>query len=66
MSALVLLEEVLSDCNIGYQLKEEQKEVIVNAVHGCHTFVLLPTGFGKSDCFGLVGPLLDKVSRWEC
>ena len=46
---------------LPYQLKEEQLRLISAAAQGHHTLGILPTGFGKSVCFALVGPLLDHV-----
>ena len=48
---------------LSYKLREQQKTIIEFAVKQQHVFGLLPTGFGKSDCFGLISPILDKVRK---
>ena len=37
--------------SIGYVLKEEQLQVIVQFVLGRDVFAVLPTGYGKSLCY---------------
>ena len=49
--------------NFPYNLKNEQVDVIDNILHGKSIFAILPTGFGKSDCFALPPLLMDEVSR---
>ena len=44
-----------------YDLKPEQLSVICDLVNGVHSFVVLPTGYGKSDIFVLVPLILDVV-----
>ena len=51
----------VQDHFLSYKLKEKQIEVIELAVQQKH---VLPTGFGKSDCFGLMSPILDKVRKF--
>ena len=46
---------------IRYSLKKKQLELIEHAVNGRHTFGVLPTGFGKSVCFGLLENIRQKV-----
>ena len=57
------LASALQTCHIDYSLKEKQ----INILHYLcttepssntrHAFVLLPTGYGKSDIFGLYAPI---------
>ena len=44
-------------------LKEEELQVVCNAINGFHCFVVLPTGFGESTCFILMPLLLNLVSN---
>ena len=55
------LLKVCTKLNLPFGLKEEQKAIISSALNG-HVLGILPTGFGKSECFGLYGPLLDEVN----
>ena len=55
------LEKVMDKVKLPFRLKTEQKEILFAAVEKQHTLGILPTGFGKSECFGLHGPLLDEV-----
>ena len=43
------------------ELKEKQKEAITMFVHGHDTFVVLPTGYGKSIVYGLLPLVFDKL-----
>ena len=51
-------KDVLMACreeasSLGYQtLKEEQLDVITSFVKGKDVFAVLPTGFGRSLCYG--------------
>ena len=48
---------------LGYNLKDEQRKVILSFVKGEDVFVVLPTGFGKSLCFACLPLIFDRVSR---
>ena len=56
------LQEVCKELHLSYALKEEQVETIKNLCDKKHSFCLLPTGFGKSDIFGLLPLVMDKVN----
>ena len=56
------LAAVVRELQICYTLKEEQLQILRNSSKGKHTVGILPTGFGKSDCFGLFTPLIEQVS----
>ena len=43
------------------ELNMEQKRMIHSTVAGRNTFGILPTGFGKSYCFGIMSAVFDKV-----
>ena len=60
-----VFEEMLKSINFPFQLKKEQKLIIKNLLKGQNVLGILPTGFGKSACFGLVGQLMDKVSLYN-
>lgn len=47
---------------IGKNLKDEQKEIIKNTIKQNDSFVILPTGYGKSFCFGLYHKVVSRVS----
>ena len=51
-----VVQDVLRDIHITYSLKEEQL-----LYQKKNTFTVLPTGFGKSDIFGLLPLNMDKV-----
>nr|XP_006812853.1 PREDICTED: ATP-dependent DNA helicase Q-like SIM-like [Saccoglossus kowalevskii] len=55
------LNLVKSKYKFNYEFKEEQK-IIFNSValENMHTFGVLPTGFGKSDCFVVPQLLVDE------
>ena len=56
--------EVWDDFCRDYPPKTEQKEALRAVCEDQkHTFCLLPTGFGKSDIFGLASMILDKVCQ---
>ena len=54
-------ENLILSINFPFQLKNEQKLIIKSLLKGQDVLAILPTGFGKSACFGLVGQLMDKV-----
>ena len=43
------------------ELKEKQKEAITMFVQGHDTFVVLPTGYGKSIIYGILPLVFDKL-----
>ena len=43
------------------ELKEEQKKAVCSFVCGEDVFVSLPTGYGKSICFGLLPLVFDRI-----
>ena len=50
----------------GIKFKEEQVEIMESTVKQKDTLMILPTGFGKSVCFGFHHQILDKVSmQWH-
>ena len=57
------LASALQTCGINYSLKEKQKDILYylctteQSSIPRHAFVLLPTGYGKSDIFGLYAQL---------
>lgn len=52
------------------QLKKEQHQAIAAFVGGSDVFVVLPTGYGKSLCYGLLPRVLevlrDDLWFWWC
>ena len=47
---------------LGYlDLKPEQLEVVETFVKGRDLFAVLPTGYGKSPCFGCLPIVFDKL-----
>ena len=51
--------------NYSYDLNEKQLKVVASLLSGKDTFCVLPTGFGKSDCF-ILPPLLLEEVRHMC
>ena len=48
--------------SLGYlELKPEQEEAVASFVRGADVFVSLPTGYGKSLCFGLLPRVFDLL-----
>ena len=43
------------------ELKEKQKEAILTFVQGHDTFVVLPTGYGKSIIYAILPLVFDKL-----
>ena len=41
---------VIVNGELGYQLREQQKQVILEFLHGRDVFLSLPTGFDKIPC----------------
>ena len=56
-----IFEELEEEMDI--KLKEQQKNILKHAVSQEDSFIILPTGFGKSMCFALHHKVMDKVSR---
>ena len=53
---------VSASAELGYaSLKEKQKVVITKFVHGNDVFAALPTGYGKSLCYGCLPPVFDNL-----
>ena len=51
---------------LGYTtIKEKQKEVILNFVSGRDVFAALPTGYGKSLCYGCLPGVFDRILSRE-
>ena len=51
---------------LGYTtvtLKDKQKQVIVDFVSGRDVFAALPTGYGKSLCYGSLPGVFDKMRQ---
>ena len=57
-------EHLLLSLNLPFQLKHEQKQIIKGLLKGQDVLWVLPTGFGKSVCYGLVGQLMNKVGLY--
>jgi Lhr-like helicase len=45
-----------------FEMRREQREIIRSVLKGEHVFGVLPTGFGKSACFGILPDAFDLVS----
>lgn len=60
----ILFNNIKRKYNCGYVLKEEQKLVIAHILSGKDTLCVLPTGFGKSECFILPPLLLQEVGQF--
>ncbi len=46
---------------ITFDLKPMQLEIMQSLFNGRHTFGILPTGYGKSMCYGYLPAILNKV-----
>ena len=60
----VIMEKAIEKAaeKLGYdRLKPLQKNIIVSFLSGNDVFVALPTGFGKSLCYGALSPAFDKL-----
>jgi superfamily II DNA helicase RecQ len=54
-------KKVQEHYSFPYDLKPEQLLAIHDLVNRLHTFVVLPTGFGKTDVFILTALILDVL-----
>lgn len=52
---------VCKDIKLNFTLKKEQEDAIKHILAGSNLFCMLPTGFGKSEIFGLVPLIMNKV-----
>ena len=51
---------------LGYcSIKEKQKEAIVDFMNGNDCFVILPSGYGKSLCYGILPYVFDALRGKE-
>ena len=56
------VQEVLTDLDLKITLKTEQMDILRLLVcNRSHVLGLLPTGYGKSMCYGLLPLIFDKV-----
>ncbi|XP_070542619.1 ATP-dependent DNA helicase RecQ-like [Ptychodera flava] len=55
------IQSVQQKYDFPYELKPEQLAIIKNVINGHHTCGILPTGFGKSDCFVFPQLALDEI-----
>ena len=55
---------ILSATKLGVELKEKQREALLNFCLGRDVFVSLPTGYGKSIIFGLL-PVVFNILNGE-
>ena len=64
MQALFITEAVVAAAgDLGYSsLKEEQLKVVTAFLAGCDVFAILPTGYGKSLCFGCLRLAFDRLN----
>ena len=53
--------EISKEMHLGYCLKDEQVNAISALCSGENVFAILPTGYGKSDIFGLYPKIKQKV-----
>ena len=52
---------VIAAEELGYHLREQQIQAILEFLCGRDILVSLPTRFGKSPCYTLLAPIFDKV-----
>ncbi len=60
-SVPVLWRRVKERLSIGFDLKPAQLEVMQNVFNGRNCFGILPTGYGKSACYGYFPAIFDEV-----
>ena len=53
----------VGECTGHAKVKDEQFRVIEDVVRGRDTFVSLPTGYGKSLCYGVLPWVFHELSR---
>ena len=58
---LQAFQKVKETYDFVHMLKNEQLQVICQLVNGINAFVVLPTGFGKTDIFVLSPLILDQL-----
>ena len=57
-----VVKKVLTNLNIDYTLKDKQLEIIKLIIdEKKNVIAVLPTGYGKSDIFGLTPLIFDEV-----
>ena len=55
------LSAVKNDMGLPFSLKQQQEDILINLCNNRHTFVQLPTGFGKSLIFAMFPLMKDKL-----
>ena len=60
MDAETAIAEALAVLGLK-ELKEKQKEAVMALVQGHDTFVVLPTGYGKSIIYAILPLVFDKL-----
>jgi superfamily II DNA helicase RecQ len=50
---------------LGFTLKRQQKDVILKFMHRSDVLAILPAGFGKSLCYGLLPIIFDMLMKRE-
>ena len=60
------ISNVLRKYGFDFELKEEQRTVIIDILEKNDVFALLPTGFGKSMTYTLVPLVADEVGTCTC
>ena len=62
-----MVEEIVERVarKLGYVLKEEQSQVINALIREDDVFGVLPTGFGKSLCYGCLPLVFDEIRRGD-
>ena len=50
---------------LGYNIKELQFDIVQKVVTGYNIFAVLPTGFGKSLCYGCLPLVFDEMYKPE-
>ena len=60
-----ILNDVVNTLDEKISLKPQQREIVHHILAKKNVFVQLPTGYGKSLCFGIVPLVLDKVNTFN-